>query len=140
MLLLCQDLLSFDLPRLLEVYAPERRMGIKKYLRHEFFLLEGTALAIWEENGTYVSALRLEPWEDGYLICGLETRKDQRGKGYATRLLMAVPAVKPHYAHVAKTNGASLTAHKKAGFVVVKDTARYLDGSVDRKSYTLKRG
>ncbi len=141
MLQLCCDLLSFDLPRLLEVYAPERRKGVRNYLRREFFLEEDTALAIWVEDGEYVSALRLEPYEDGFLICALETREDCRNRGYALALLQAVgrEVSKSLYAHVSKTNEASLAVHQKAGFHIIKDTARYLDGSADSKCCTLCR-
>ena len=36
-----------------------------QYLNEVFFRTSGAVYAIWEEQGAYVSALRLEPYRDG---------------------------------------------------------------------------
>ena len=35
------------------------------YLREDFFRQQGAFYAVWTEQGSYVSALRLEPYKDG---------------------------------------------------------------------------
>ena len=109
------------------------------YLREDFFRVEGAYYAIWEEGGRYLSALRMEPFEDGLLLEALETRPDCRGRGYATQLLQAVLAQESRtiYSHVGKKNTASLRTHEKCGFVKISDCARYIDGSVSAGAFTL---
>ena len=109
------------------------------YLREDFFWVEDAYYAIWEEDGRYLSALRLEPFEDGLLLEALETRPDCRGRGYATKLLQAVLAQESRtiYSHVEKKNTASLRTHEKCGFVKISDCARYIDGSVSAGAFTL---
>ena len=109
------------------------------YLESCFFKAEGSVYAIYELEGNYVSALRFEPYKDGFLISALETKPSERGKGYACFLLTEVAS---HidgkiYSHVSKKNAASLAVHKKCGFSVISDLARYLDGSVNSRAYTL---
>lgn len=62
-----------------------RDEGIKKaeqnfyqYLQNNFFCNEGVVYAIWEEDGQYISALRLEPYQDGLLLEALETKPSYR--------------------------------------------------------------
>lgn len=105
-----------------------------------FYQIPGAYLGIWLVNDRYMSAVRIEPYYDGMLISGLETAPDHHKKGYATALLSAVTNDNPcvrFYSHVSKENVASLAVHNKAGFTVLADYARYIDGSVDYKSYTL---
>ena len=113
------------------------------YIRLGFFPRQGSLYALWEEDGTFVSAARMEPYRDGVLLSGLETSPDFRGLGYASRLLEGllealrernVPRV---YSHVRKDNAPSLAVHKRCGFTIYKTTAVYLDGSADAKCYTL---
>ncbi len=113
----------------------------QRYFQDMFFRTPGAVLAIWEENDRYVSALRLEPYQNGLLIAGLVTALDQRQKGYASQLIQAVQerlesGVKL-YSHVDKKNIASLAVHYRCGFREIKECARYLDGSVDFKCCTL---
>ena len=77
-----------------------------------------------------MSAVRLERWRDGWLLEGLETRPDCRGKGYAEQLLETVlPLVSGTiYSHVHRGNQASLKLHEKMGFRISAATAM-LDGS-----------
>lgn len=113
------------------------------YIRLDFFPRTGSLYALWEEDGTFVSAARIEPYRDGVLLSGLETAPDCRGQGFASRLLegllealqeRGIPKI---YSHVRKDNAPSLAVHKRRGFAVYKTAAVYLDGSADSKSYTL---
>lgn len=110
-----------------------------QYLREGFFAIPGAVYAIWEEDGRYVSALRLEPYEDGLLLEALETAPAHRRQGYATRLIQEVQRTLPNkiYSHVRKSNVASLAIHEKCGFCRVLEYARYIDGSVARNAVTL---
>lgn len=110
------------------------------YLQQIFFRTDSAQYLIWEENGRYVSALRLEPYKDGLLLEALETAPEARRKGYAARLVQAalehVGNVKV-YSHVGKRNAASLRAHEKCGFARILDHAVYADGSVNDVCCTL---
>lgn len=110
-----------------------------QYLKEVFFPTAGAVYAIWVENDIYVSALRLEPYEDGLLLEALETAPAHRRKGYAEKLLRAVQVEFPQkiYSHVSKKNTASLAVHQKCGFRQVLDYAKYIDGSVVRSAVTL---
>lgn len=111
-----------------------------QYLRECFFKTEGAVYAIWSENGRYVSALRLEPYQDGLLLEALETAPEHRRKGYAKQLIrevMQLPEVEKVYSHVHKKNIASLRTHESCGFRKVLDHAVNIDGSVSRNSCTL---
>lgn len=111
-----------------------------QYLQEIFFPTEGAVYCIWEERGNYVSALRLEPYRDGLLLEALETKPDQRKRGYAVQLIRAVQAQYPDariYSHVSKKNTASLKTHEKCGFQRILEHAVYADGSVTSRSCTL---
>jgi len=111
------------------------------YLKDVFFSTENACYAVWEEDGSYISALRLEPYEDGILLAALETSPQHRGKGYAKKLISGVLAGLrvPVYSHVHKGNESSLAAHLACGFMRVGEQARYLDGTVVKHSCTLCR-
>ena len=110
-----------------------------QYSQEGFFPVEGAVYAIWVENGRYVSALRLEPYQDGLLLEALETAPAHRRKGYAEKLIRAVQEQFPRkiYSHVSKKNAASLAVHHKCGFHQVLEYAKYIDGSVVRSAITL---
>jgi GNAT superfamily N-acetyltransferase len=111
-----------------------------QYLRECFFQTPGAVYAIWAVDGRYVSALRLEPYQDGLLLEALETAPNQRRKGYAVALINAVfEKVRGQkiYSHVSKKNFPSLETHKACGFEMLMDYAVYSDGSVLRNNYTL---
>lgn len=111
------------------------------YLRDDFFTQKGARYAVWVTEGEYMSALCLEPWEDGLLLEALETRPDHRKKGYAKALIHAVQDSLPNipvYSHVNKRNSPSLATHKSCGFQIIKDSVRYLDGTVSAHGYTLR--
>ena len=159
MLILVNKLSGLSFSRLMEIYAEgneengrelwpnltdnERilraEQAFYQYLNEDFFKTEGAVYAIWQEKDAYVSALRLEPYQDGLLLEALETAPEYRKRGYACRL---VEAVKKEfsgkiYSHVGKRNAASLRTHQKCGFQRVLDYAVYIDGTVARNAYTL---
>ena len=114
-----------------------------QYLSAVFFRQAGAIYFMWQACGHYVSALRIEPYDDGLLLCGLETAPSARGHGYASNLISAVTAYLTEqgsgkiYSHVSKNNFTSLKVHEKCGFQICKDYAVYSDGSVLHNSYTL---
>lgn len=114
-----------------------------RYLSDCFFPTPGAVYAIWEVNGNYVSALRLESYRDGLLLEALETAPEERRKGYAAALIQAVQAwLKEQgsvkiYSHVSKRNTASLRTHEKCGFQRIAEQAVYIDGSVNQRACTM---
>ena len=129
-------------PEARQIQVSEERFY--SYLHDDFFAHPGAFYCVWEENGKYVSALRLEPYRDGLLLEALETAPDQRGKGYAVRLIQAVQKYLSEqgtvriYSHVDKKNEASLRTHRRCGFEAFLDYAAFIDGSVNRRSCTLR--
>ena len=129
-------------------HAPHKQLDLAEeafldYLRQDFFRQRGAFYCLWEEEGVYRSALRLEPYRDGLLLQALETAPDARRKGYARALIAETFAylektdTQVVYSHVSKQNLPSLSLHKACGFVVFSDTATYLDGTVTQGSFTL---
>ena len=110
-----------------------------QYLRECFFTVPGSFYAVWEEKKRYVSALRMEPFQDGLLLAGLETMPECRRRGYGallvTQTLEQLRGMRV-YAHVEKGNLASLRLHEKCGFRKIMDHAVYIDGSVRPDSVT----
>ena len=160
MLIIAEKLNDLSFSRLMELYAEEnlttgrsrwpeepqwRQAALaedefREFLRQVFFRTAGARYLIWEEQGRYVSALRLEPYRDGLLLEALETAPDFRRKGYASGLIQAALGTVPGqkvYAHVDWHNTASLRTHEKCGFTRVFDHAVYIDGSVDSHCCTL---
>lgn len=108
------------------------------YLCHDFFTVPDAYYAIWQEKGSYVSALRIESYRDGVLLEALETHPQYRRRGFAQALIRAVlPLEKKIYSHVGKKNAASLGVHEKCGFLRVSERSVYIDGSVNEKCCTL---
>ena len=157
-----RKLKDLDFRQLMEVYeegnlesaaefypeAPENQQlllaeqAFYQYLRECFFPTEGAVYAVWVENGRYVSALRLEPYQDGLLLEALETAPAHRRKGYAAALVTAVLQElggRKVYSHVGKRNTASLKVHEKCGFQRIAEHAVYADGSVARSACTFFR-
>lgn len=154
MLRIYRCLKELDFPPLMQIYIEGNQEkatayggGLQRpeqefydYLRDVFFRQPGAFYAVWEESGVQVSALRLEPYADGLLLEALETAPPYRGKGYAKALILAVLSRLEDvtvYSHVEKSNIASLRTHFSCGFTVMADYARYLDGTVTQKAYTL---
>ena len=113
-------------------------LDFEEYLRRDFFATANARYYVWEEKGKYISALRLEPYSDGLLLCALETRPGFRRAGYAKKLICAVLSVTalPVYSHISKRNLASIHAHTACGFQKLQDGVRYLDGSVSMQADT----
>lgn len=144
------DFRELDFEKLSAVYGYDetdrysQRNDFYDYLREDFFRVTGAFYAVWELEGRYVSALRVEPYRDGYLIEALETRPEVRGKGYAKNLLNgvlqcdAIPSEGNVYAHIHKNNRASLAVHKACGFERILEHAVFIDGSVFHNSCTVK--
>lgn len=92
-----------------------------------FFAVPGSLYAVLEEDGSWVSALRLAPVEGGWYLEALETDPDFRRRGCAKRLIRQVIAKLEEdgpvtiWDSVAKTNAASLATHSSCGFVIVRD-------------------
>ena len=110
----------------------------------EFFSADKAVYAVWECEGKYVSALRLEPYKDGFLLEALETMPEFRRLGYARKLIQsALKSISaeyrlPVYSHVNKRNQASLAVHAACGFENILDYAVYIDGSVTHRCCTLR--
>lgn len=121
-----------------QIFLAEQEMveGVKCFFRDR-----DAFYAVWILNERYVSALRMEPYRDGYLLEGLETHPDMRKRGYATRLVHEVcdQISVPVYSHVDKNNAPSLAVHRACGFQIIKDFAVYIDGSVSHQAYTLRK-
>ena len=105
------------------------------------FSVPGSLYAVLEEDGSWVSALRLAPVEGGWYLEALETDPEQRRRGYAAGLIEAVQTYLGEggklYSHVDKRNLPSLKTHEKCGFRRIADVAVYVDGSVNRKACTM---
>ena len=126
-----------NLPENQQILAAEQ--SFHQYLRECFFVTPAAVYCIWQEEGKYVSALRLEPYQDGLLLEALETAPHSRRKGYAAALIKAVLETfgeKKIYSHVSKRNTASLRTHEKCGFHRIADHAVYADGSVMQNHVT----
>lgn len=159
MLLIATDLSRISFGKLMEVYEEgnaenaaefypkmDRNAGILQaeqdfyaYLTEFFFPTSGAFYAIWEEQDDYRSALRMEPYRDGYLLEAVETAPFWRKRGYASRLLSNVlkQVNAPVYSHVHKENQPSLRLHGKCGFVRIAESADMIDGTVSHACCTL---
>lgn len=114
------------------------------YLQEDFFQQKGAKYAIWNVDGHYKAALRLEHYKDGMLLEALETAPASRRNRYAYNLVTSVlnylqtEDCKFLYSHVDKRNIASLNLHRKCGFRIITDYAWYIDGTLTHSSYTLR--
>jgi len=148
---------DLDFRQLMDVYEESNRQWAREHypylseseqiLRTEqdmyenlrcFFLDRASFYAIWEQDGSYVSAVRFEPYKDGMLLEALETKPAERKRGYAKQLVTAV-LDQMHgkiYSHVDKHNHASLAVHKACGFAEISDYSVCVDGSVSHSAVT----
>ena len=98
-----------------------------------FFQIPGAQYWIWEEEGRYVSCLRLKPDRDGLLLEALETRPDGRRRGFGKQLILSVLSHLPRgtkiYSEISKENLPSLAIHRVCGFSQVLDYGLQEDGS-----------
>ncbi len=108
----------------------------------DFLKQDRSFYAVWEQDGKYLSALRMEPYQDGLLMEGLVTDIPHRKKGHAKALILktleyaASIGIKKVYSHIKKSNIASISTHIACGFSLLCDYAVYIDGSVDHHSST----
>ena len=159
MLLICDRLSQIRFGQLMQVYAEgtaengaefyPRLSPNEQILRAEqdfyaslqsgFFIQPGDLYCIWEENGVYISALRLQSHQDGLLMEALETHPLYRRRGYAKKLINSVLGeLRPKrvYSHIGHQNIASQATHLSCGFMKISDHARYADGSVNSRCGT----
>lgn len=109
------------------------------YLRTGFFTQEADRCCIWEEEGLYISALRLQRYKDGLLLEALETHPRFRGRGYAKKLMRAALETvecEKIYSHISRRNAPSVAAHMACGFQKILDYSVYADGSVNSRCDT----
>ena len=156
MLLIMKRLEELDFSALMDVYIEGNREKAEEYgdggllqaereffdyLREDFFRQKDAFYAVWQVAGQYVSALRLEPYGDGWLLEALETAPNHRKQGYAKALMAEVLDMMGEivvYSHVSKRNEASLRTHYACGFQKHLDHVVYLDGSVSNRAVTLR--
>lgn len=159
MLLLCDRLSQIRFGQLMQVYAEgaaengadsypylstneqilRAEQDFFAYLQSGFFTQPGDLYCIWEEQGQYVSALRLQQYQDGLLLEALETHPAHRHRGYAQKLILSVfDELKPNrvYSHIGHKNMPSQATHHACGFRKISDSARYADGSVNSRCGT----
>ena len=137
---------ELHIEELLRVYQEdilESENSFISYLREDFFHQKGSFYALWVVSGQYKAALRMEPYNDGLLLEALCTVPSERRKGYGYLLvaevlkyLMIFP-YKVVYSHIDKKNIASLKLHRKCGFRLFSEFARYIDGTVTQNSCTM---
>ncbi len=102
-----------------------------------FFRQEDSFYALWRQNGVLVSALRIEPYQDGWLLAALETKPDCRNRGYAKALVrellsyMEGTSRLPIYSHISKGNISSQKVHLSRGFRAKLPYAVYADGTTN---------
>lgn len=154
MLKITKTMGELNTEQLIEVYAESIRENTERfsmnqhqgenaflnYLSEDFFQQKDAIYALWEADGIYRAALRLELYRDGLLLEALETAPNVRRRGYATKLLQAIlqhTDGKPVYSHINKRNKASMELHRKCGFTVIADSAHLLDGTISQNYYTL---
>lgn len=112
------------------------------YLR-EFFSYDDAVYCLWEAEGRYKSALRLERYCDGLLLEALETAPQERRSGYAKQLIYSVityareNGYKRIYSHISKENQVSLSLHLNCGFSIIADDALFIDNTYHSDYCTL---
>ena len=153
MLICARKIDELDFDALMEIYkegnvengayffpdeTPERQYVLAlesfcKYLADDFFRKEDAQYWILSNSGQYLSALRLEAYEDGLLLEALETRPDCRRQGYAKKLiqsvLLQIDAGTRIYSHVSKKNAASIATHLGCRFEQYLDCVIESDGT-----------
>ena len=146
MLLYFQSMTEIDHARLMCIYqesnldnisyffpdCKDEAEGLRKveerfisFLNTDFWGKPENTYYIWEDDGKWVSALRLTRLKDFYWVEGLETAPDARRRGYAVRLYKAIfdrlkeleGSVHVQCA-VGHKNEASLKTHESAGFQI----------------------
>ncbi len=145
MLKLIYSMGDLDVEQLLKLYEEWHldERGYLDFLRNDFFRQKDAFFAVWAPHGQYKAALRIEPYRDGLLVAALSTAPNERRKGYGYLLVtealkyLSTLSYKVVYSHVDKKNFPSLELHKKCGFQLFSDSAKYIDGTVTQKSCTM---
>lgn len=146
MLKLIYSMAELDVEQLLHLYE-EWNIDEEDYLdflRNDFFCQKDAFFAVWSPQGQYKAALRVEPYSDGLLIAALSTAPNERRKGYGYLLVtealkhLSILPYKVVYSHINKKNIPSIELHKKCGFQLYLDSARYIDGTVTQNSCTMR--
>ena len=145
MLKLIFSMAELDAEQLLDIYKGQKidEEDFLNYLRTDFFCQRDAFCALWKADRRYVAALRIEPYADGLLLESLSTAPENRRQGYAFMLVTKVLEylkTSPYrvlYVHIDKKNPPSLSLHKKCGFTMFSDSAKYIDGTVTQKSCTM---
>ncbi len=117
----------------------EAEQDFLQYLQEGFFDRPGDVYCLWEADGEYKAALRLQRYQDGLLLEALETPPQHRRRGYAKALVRAALAQFPEeriYVHIAPWNEASIRVHEGCGFRKVSETAVYADGTATDRAGT----
>lgn len=165
MLLIAKSLRELDFRQLMDIYEEGNRENAREQypqmpveqgvgeaeqdfyalLKDGFFSSPDAFYGIWAVDGRYVSALRMEPYRDGWLVEAVETKPQCRRKGYAGELMKAVFAhlqTGKVYSHIHKKNLPSQKLHEGFGFLRCSDQAVYIDGSVNDRcaTYLLELG
>ena len=145
MLKMIHSMADLDSEQLLDIYKEHAwdELDFLSYLQEDFFQQPNAVYAVWVEGADYKSAVRLEQCGDGLLLHSLETNPGDRRRGYAYNLLsgcldyLQTTNYQVVYSHIDKRNRASLNLHKKCGFQLFSDFARYIDGTVTQNSCTM---
>ena len=158
MLLAIKHILDVDISALAFVYdqtikanGKDRRFSANTHEDQQVFIddlrdflkIPDSNLFVWVADDRYVSAVRLEPFQDGVLISYLETAPTERGKGYGRTLVkesidcLVGQGIQRIYSHVGKKNKPSLRIHLDNGFQIHEEYAKLLDGTVSQNYYTL---
>ena len=102
-----------------------------------FFQQDDSFYVFWRNKGVLVAALRIEPYQDGWLLAALETRPDQRRCGFAKSMIRELLCYMestnrlPLYSHIAKNNFPSQKVHISCGFQEVLPYSIYADGRIN---------
>lgn len=146
MLVIVRSMKELRFESLAQIYGYDRweEGRLYDYLRGAFFQREGAVYCIWQEGDSYLSAMRLEPYEDGLVLAGLATAPAHRRRGHGEALIrqtlrwLAGQGRVKVYSHIHHKNRASIAVHERCGFRRVSDHAVFLDGSVSAQAGTYR--
>lgn len=114
----------------------EAEQDFYAYLK-TFFRQRDSFYVLWRRDEVLVSALRIEPYQDGWLLAALETRPDRRKCGFAKEMInellsyMEMTHRLPVYSHIGRRNFASQKVHISCGFQEILPYSVYADGRVN---------
>ncbi len=151
MLKIAKTMGELDYCQLLSVYDEQLKTGNSYSTESDFYIDlvqflsdKDQICCLWASEGRYTACVRVEPYRDGALMTCLETAPSCRRQGMGLALVTSVLQLLSRngcqcaYVHIAKGNMSSIALHKKAGFFVISDTARLVDGTVSQNFLTMK--